>query len=68
MDVGTADLVRISGTLFKKLLGVLIYLSKQLLDQRPKTFISQSGMFAAAAVVAAPILKLCDEMLWLVAP
>ena len=68
MEAGTAVFARILGTLFNTLLGVLIYLSKQLLDHRPKTFISQSGMFAAAAVVAAPILKLWDEMFWLLAP
>ena len=38
-----------------------MYCSKQLLDQRPKALISQSGMSAAAAVVAAPMRKLCDE-------
>ena len=65
---GTAVFARSLGTLFKISLGVLISLSKQLLEQRPKTFISQSGMLAAAAVVAAPLLKLWDEMFWLVAP
>ena len=38
-----------------------MYCSKQLLDQRPRSLISQSGKSAAAAVVAAPIRKLCDE-------
>ena len=38
-----------------------MYCSKQLLDQRPNALISQSGMSAAAAVVAAPMRTLCDE-------
>ena len=49
------------GTESINLLEVRIYCSKQLLDQRPKAFISQSGMSTAAAVVAAPVRKLCDE-------
>ena len=43
--------------------GVLIYLSKQSDDQRPRTLMSQGGKFAEAAVVAAPIRKLCPSNL-----
>ena len=38
--------------------GVLIYCSNTLLLQRPSLLISHAGRPAAAAVVAAPILKL----------
>lgn len=44
MDSGTDVFARMLGMLFNTLLGVLMYLSKQLLDQRPRTFINQSGM------------------------
>ena len=36
-----------------------MYFSKQSDDQRPRTLMSHGGMFAEAAVVAAPIRKLC---------
>ena len=36
-----------------------MYLSKQSDDQRPRTLMSHGGKFAEAAVVAAPIRKLC---------
>ena len=39
--------------------GVFMYLSKQSEDQRPRTLISHGGKLAEAAVLAAPIRKLC---------
>jgi hypothetical protein len=43
------------------LLGHCIYTLKQSEDQRPSVWISQAGAPTVAAVVAAPIRKLCDE-------
>jgi len=42
-------------------IGQRMYDWYALLDHRPRVLISQTGNPAAAAVVAAPILKLWDE-------
>ena len=48
--------------------GVLIYLSKQSEDHLPRTLISHGGKLAEAAVVAAPILKLCPSIFFGIQP
>ena len=51
-------LTSVWGTCARTEAGVLMYLSKQSDDQRPKTLISHGGKLAEAAVVAAPMRKL----------
>ena len=50
--------MRVCGTCARTEGGVLMYLSKQSEDHRPKTLMSQGGKLAEAAVVAAPMRKL----------
>ena len=44
-------------------LDILMYLLKQSLDHRPRLIMSHLGQPMAAAVVAAPILRECEDVL-----
>ena len=52
---------RVFGTEAITSIGQRTYDKYTLLDHLPSVFINQGGSPAAAAVVAAPILKLCEE-------
>ena len=60
MSNGNAD-DRVFGTEAITLIGQRTYDKYALLDHLPSVFINQVSSPTAAAAVAAPILKLCEE-------